>query len=128
MSSKMSMVNVEAATTLNSIIDEYISEFHMMPRKKEIGIPKSTKERKAEQMMAASSIDELEYETVREAVSKTVSVMREIEYEIVTHDLSEYKDRRRKVEEILSILHVGRAYPDKAIKRLKSLRPKLAKL
>lgn len=123
--SKLALVNVEAITTLNNIINEYIAEFHMMPHKKEIGIPRTTKERKAEQMMAASYIDELDYDTVRDAVNKTVSVMREVEYEIATSDLSQYKDRRKKAEEILSILHIGRAYPDKAIKRLKGLRPKL---
>jgi len=59
------------------------------------------------------------------AVYKTTSIMRGIEQELVSYDLSKYIKRRKTVEQINSIMHISRAYPDNAIKRLKELRPKI---
>ena len=49
--------------------------------------------------------------------------MRDIEQDLVSHDLSKYINRRKKVEQLGSIMHISRAYPDNAMKRLKALKP-----
>jgi hypothetical protein len=125
---KQRMVGNEAIITLNNIVMDYLNEFNMRPKPKEVGIPLTQGEKAAQAMMEASSIDEPEYEDVVAAVSKTISIMKNIEQDLVSNDLSKYINRRRTVEQINSIMAISRSYPDNAIKRLKGLRPKIQKI
>ena len=120
------MVNIEASITLNDIVREYIMEFDYWQKdgsKKETEL--TTNEKKGLALTAASYVEELDRESIVKAIRKTISVMNDIEYNLVGGDLSAYKDRRRKVEQILSIIHVSSAYPANAVKRLKMIRPKV---
>ena len=119
------MVGIEAILTLNDLVMDYLNEFNMRPKPKAAGIPLTQAEKAAQAMIEASGIDEPEHDKVVSAVYKTASIMRGIEQELVSYDLSKYIKRRKTVEQINSIMHISRAYPDNAIKRLKELRPKI---
>jgi hypothetical protein len=118
-------VYMEAATTLLSLVDEYIDRFGFSKRKKtkdgkEIINP--IFERRIDNLLSASSIEEWDYESIVASTRRTIDAMRDIEYECSGTDLSAYKDRRRNVEKILSIMHIGKTYHEDAIKRLKKIR------
>ena len=118
------LVGVEALTTLNDLVMEYLDEFNMRPKPKDVGIPQTRAEKAAENLIRASHAEETDYQSVMSAINKTVGVMRDIEQDLISHDLGKYIDRRRKVEQLGSIMHISRAYPDSALKRLKDMRPK----
>ena len=122
---KQELVYMEASITLNDLVAEYIAEFGMRPKNKREDDKLTESEKEANFLVNASGVDELSYENVLSACNRTINVMKNIEYDLISGDLGEHKDRRRKVEQILSIMHIGRAYPDSAIKRLKGLRPKM---
>ena len=122
---KHEMVGIEAILTLNNLVMEYLNEFNMRPKPKAPGVPLTQAEKAAQAMIEASDIDEPEHDKVVSSVYKTVAIMRGIEQELVSYDLSKYIKRRKTVEQINSIMHISRAYPDNAIKRLKELRPKI---
>ena len=122
---KHEMVGIEAILTLNDLVMEYLNEFNMRPKPKAPGVPLTQTEKAAQAMIEASDIDEPEHDKVVSSVYKTVAIMRGIEQELVSYDLSKYIKRRKTVEQINSIMHISRAYPDNAIKRLKELRPKI---
>jgi hypothetical protein len=122
------MVYVEAAVTLNDIVNEYMREFGLMPRPRGPGVQQTKAEKRGEDLMHASYIEEPDYDSVIKACRKTVMKLEDFENEVVTSDLSEQRDRRRKVEEIISIMHISRTYPENAIKRLKRLRPVMEKV
>lgn len=121
---KQALVGVEALTTLNDLVMAYLDEFNMRPKPKEVGIPQTRAEKAAENLIRASHAEETDYQSVMSAINKTVGVMRDIEQDLISHDLGKYIDRRRKVEQLGSIMHISRAYPDSALKRLKDMRPK----
>jgi len=121
---KQALVGVEALTTLNDLVMAYLDEFNMRPKPKEVGIPQTRAEKAAENLIRASHAEETDYQSVMSAINKTVGVMRDIEQDLISHDLGKYIDRRRKVEQLGSIMHISRAYPDNALKRLKDMRPK----
>ena len=118
-------VNMAAAVTLNDIVTEYISEFGMIPKNKKEDDKLTESEKEENFLIKASWLDDLTYDTILAACNKTIEVMKNIEYDLISGDLYEHKERRRKVEQILSIMHIGRAYPESAVKRLKGLRPKI---
>jgi len=118
------LVGVEALTTLNDLVYAYLDEFNMRPKPKDVGIPQTRAEKAAENLIRASHAEETDYQSVMSAINKTVGVMRDIEQDLISHDLGKYIDRRRKVEQLGSIMHISRAYPDSALKRLKDMRPK----
>jgi len=118
------LVNVEALVTLNALVMEYLGEFNMNLRPKEPGQSLTRMEIAGQKLISASGSDETDYASIMSAVNKTVGIMRDIEQDLISHDLSKYIDRRKTVEQIGSIMHISRAYPDKAVKRLKNLRPK----
>ena len=122
---KHELVGIEAILTLNDLVMEYLNEFNMRPKPKAPGVPLTQTEKAAQAMIEASDIDEPEHDKVVSSVYKTVAIMRGIEQELVSYDLSKYIKRRKTVEQINSIMHISRAYPDNAIKRLKELRPKI---
>jgi hypothetical protein len=118
-------VYMEAATTLLSLVDEYIDRFGFLKRKKTKDgkeIVNLILERRADNLLSASSIEEWDYESIVASTRRTIDAMRDIEYECSGTDLSAYKDRRRNVEKILSIMHIGKTYHEDAIKRLKKIR------
>jgi len=118
------LIGVEALTTLNELVYAYLDEFNMRPKPKDVGIPQTRAEKAAENLIRASHAEETDYQSVMSAINKTVGVMRDIEQDLISHDLGKYIDRRRKVEQLGSIMHISRAYPDSALKRLKDMRPK----
>ena len=121
------LLYVEATITLNDIVHEYMKEFGLLPQVREVGVPASRAEKRGEELMKVSYIDEPNLDSVIKACRKTVSKLEDFENEIVTSDLSEQRERRRKIEQIISIMHISRTFPEKAIKRLKGLRPKMEK-
>ena len=120
---KQALVGVEAITTLNELVMAYLDEFNMRPKPKEVGIPQTREEKAAENLIKASYAEETDYQSVMSTINRTVGVMRDIEQDLISHDLSKYIDRRKKVEQLGSIMHISRAYPDSALKRLKEIRP-----
>ena len=120
---KQKLVGVEAVLVLNDLVMAYLDEFNMRPKPKEVGIPQTRAEKAAENLIKASHAEETDYGSVVSVINKTASVMRDIEQDLISHDLGKYIDRRRKVEQLNSIMHISRAYPDNAMKRLKALKP-----
>ena len=120
---KQELVGVEAVVVLNDLVMAYLDEFNMRPKPKEVGIPQTRAEKAAENLIKASHAEETDYGSVVSVINKTASVMRDIEQDLISHDLGKYIDRRRKVEQLNSIMHISRAYPDNAMKRLKALKP-----
>jgi len=121
---KQALIGVEALTTLNDLVMAYLDEFNMRPKPKDVGIPQTRAEKAAENLIKSSYAEETDYQSVMSAINKTVGVMRDIEQDLISHDLGKYIDRRKKVEQLGSIMHISRAYPDNALKRLKDIRPK----
>jgi hypothetical protein len=117
------LVGLEAVLVLNDLVMAYLNEFNMRPKPKEVGIPQTRAEKAAENLIKASYAEETDYSSVMLTINRTVSVMRDIEQDLISHDLSKYINRRKKVEQLASIINISRAYPDNAMKRLKSLRP-----
>ena len=116
---------LEAAKTLLSLVDEYIDHFGFLKRKKTKDgkeIINRVLEKRAETLTVASCVEEWDQESIVESTRRTIEAMKEIEYECSGTDLSQYKDRRRNLEKILSIMHIGRTYHDDAMKRLKKIR------
>lgn len=74
----------------------------------------------SDQIMRASMIHEEDLDSVSDAVDRVLHVMRGIE-EMGTGDAEGHRIRQLKMAEIGSIVHIARAFPDKAIKRLKEL-------
>ena len=120
---KQELVGVEAVLVLNDLVMAYLDEFNMRPKPKEVGIPQTRAEKAAENLIKASYAEETDYSSVMLTINRTVSVMRDIEQDLISHDLSKYIDRRKKVEQLGSIMHISRAYPDNAMNRLKALKP-----
>ena len=120
---KQELVGVEAVVVLNDLVMAYLDEFNMRPKPKEVGIPQTRAEKAAENLIKASHAEETDYGSVVSVINKTASVMRDIEQDLISHDLGKYIDRRRKVEQLNSIMHISRSYPDNAMKRLKALKP-----
>ena len=118
-------VGMEALITLNSLVSEYLDEFNMRPKPKEPGIFLTDIEFAANALIRASHSDETDYYSVMSAVNKTAGAMRDIEQNLISHDLSKYIGRRKTVEQLGSIMHISRAYPADALKRLKRLRPQV---
>jgi len=122
-----SIVLMEATITLQELVNEYINEFGLGPRPRMVGVPPSNAEKQGDILMSVSIVDDMDRDSVVRACIKTVSAMNDFENEFVISDLSSRRDRRRKIEQIKSILHISRTYPENAIKRLKGLRPKYEK-
>lgn len=119
----LQLVGVEAVLVLNDLVMAYLDEFNMRPKPKDVGIGPTRAEKAAENLIKASYAEETDYPSVLTTINRTVGVMRDIEQDLVSHDLSKYIDRRKKVEQLGSIMHISRAYPDNAMKRLKALKP-----
>lgn len=122
---KHQLIYMEAAITLTDLVDEYISHFGFRKRTKTkdgVELINRTLEKRADNLTNASSIDEWEYQSILDATRRTVDAMRDIEYECSGSDLSAYKNRRKNIEKITSILRIGRTYHDDALKRLKKIR------
>lgn len=121
-----SKLYLEAATTLDALIDEYINHFEF----RKIRYTKDGKAfvnsyfaKKADSLIEASAMDDLDHRSVTQAVRRTMDVMVDLERICTAIVLPEYRERRKNLEKILSILHIGRTYHDDAIRRLKKLRP-----
>ena len=121
---KHEIVYLECVVTLNEIVARYIKEFNMRPVKKNGDKKITESEKMADLLVSASHVEDINYDNVVSACNKTISIMKDIEYELISGDLGEHKDQRRLVEQLLSILHIGRSYPDNAIKRAKALMQK----
>jgi len=121
---KHEIVYLECVITLNGIVARYIEDFSMRPVKKNDDKRLTESEKMADLLVSASHVEDINYDNVVSACNKTIGIMKDIEYELISGDLGEHKERRHLVEQLLSILHIGRAYPDNAIKRAKALMPK----
>lgn len=98
-----------ASLTLTEQMKEYI-EFLSTRKQMDFG----------EMLIESSYIPEETYDAVIRAVDDCLSVMSVIEQD-TTGDTQGHRLRMKLVSEIKSIMHIARAFPDKAIKRLKEL-------
>jgi hypothetical protein len=73
-----------------------------------------------DQIMRASRLDEEDYDSVSDAADRVLHVMRSVE-EMGTGDAEGHRVRQMRMAEIASIMHIARAFPDKAVKRLQGL-------
>lgn len=73
-------------------------------------------------LMNASVLDELNYTTVKSAISKICRTIKDLEENIVSN-VDEPRSIRKNLEELSSILHISRSHVDNAIKRTLELRP-----
>lgn len=73
-----------------------------------------------DQVMRASRLDEEDLDSLSDAADRVLRVMRSIE-EMGTGDVEGHRVRQMRVAEIASIMHIARAFPDKAVARLKAL-------
>ena len=111
---KQQIIILDASILIGELIQEYIDNF------------KFRDPRKTENLINASFIEEPTMDEVKGAIWRILNVMKDIEYD-ATSVVDEYVNRRKKIEQIKSILLIGRSHPDSAIKRLKGLKPKYAK-
>jgi hypothetical protein len=101
-------VFMHAAISLDKLIKEYL-DFVVTKR------PYVT-----DQIMRASRLDEEDYDSVADAADRVLRVMRNIE-EMGTGDVEGHRVRQMKMAEMISIMNIARAFPDKAVKRLQAL-------
>jgi hypothetical protein len=121
------LLYVDASVTLSALVDDYILKTGLrkrLKRKDGTEIINRHREKMADTLTEASQIDECDHDSILASLRKTLDVMKDIEYQCSGSDLSEYKNRRKDVEKISSILHIGRTYHNDAMKRLKNLRKK----
>jgi hypothetical protein len=111
---KQQIIILDASILIGELIQEYIDNF------------KFRDPRKTENLINASFIEEPTMDEVKGAIWRILNVMKDIEYD-ATSMVDEYVNRRKKIEQIKSILLIGRSHPDSAIKRLKGLKPKYVK-
>ena len=111
---KQQIIILDASILIGELIQEYIDNF------------KFRDTRKTENLINASFIEEPTMDEVKGAIWRILNVMKDIEYD-ATSMVDEYVNRRKKIEQIKSILLIGRSHPDSAIKRLKGLKPKYVK-
>ena len=111
---KQQIIILDASILIGELIQEYIDNF------------KFRDPRKTENLINASFIVEPTMDEVKGAIWRILNVMKDIEYD-ATSMVDEYVNRRKKIEQIKSILLIGRSHPDSAIKRLKGLKPKYVK-
>jgi len=108
---KQQIIILDASILIGELIQEYIDNF------------KFRDPRKTENLINASFIEEPTMDEVKGAIWR---IVKDIEYD-ATSMVDEYVNRRKKIEQIKSILLIGRSHPDSAIKRLKGLKPKYVK-
>ena len=111
---KQQIIILDASILIGELIQEYIDNFKFR-------VPLKT-----ENLINASFIEEPTMDEVKGAIWRILNVMKDIEYD-ATSMVDEYVNRRKKIEQIKSILLIGRSHPDSAIKRLKGLKPKYVK-
>jgi len=111
---KQQIIILDASILIGELIQEYIDNF------------KFRDPRKTENLINASFIEEPTMDEVKGTIWRILNVMKDIEYD-ATSMVDEYVNRRKKIEQIKSILLIGRSPPDSAIKRLKGLKPKYVK-
>lgn len=106
------LVALEAEQSINAIMNQFVDRFH---------INRSDRKHYLTFLTQASFIPELDYDGVRSAVVRVTETLKMIEYNS-SGDISEMAKWRRAFEQIGSIMHISRAYPNDAVKRLKKLR------
>lgn len=116
---------------LNELIDTYISEVFPVPvAGKRRRPPEDNDEttykymqkltqtdRNIEYLLNCSTIDDVEYSDIKQALYYTVDAMKRFEYEH-NGDITNMKRIRYKVEEINSIIRISSSHPASALKRL----------
>ena len=127
-------IAVSAIMSLYVIVEIYIKQFFPKPktRKNEINDNtlekreriKTKREKGIELLINASTVNEETIDGVSLAVLSTIEAMRKLEHDS-SGDITERKEFRRLIEQIKSIMHIGKAYPDDAMKRLSRLSDKL---
>ena len=106
------LVAVEAEQTINGILYQYIERFCFN---------RSDRRKALTTLMEASQLPELDYDGIKLTVVRLSDTMRSIEMDS-TGDISEMAKWRKAIDQISSIMHISRAYPKDAMKRLKRLR------
>ena len=102
-------VFVHAAIAMDALINDFLNFIAIGKRQYVV-----------DQIMKASRLDEEDLDSVMDAVDRVLFVMKAVA-ENGTGDMEGHRVRQKKMAEIRSIMNIGRAYPDAAIKRLKAL-------
>lgn len=82
--------------------------------------PNALHEKKHERLMIAMQSEKDNFEDLPDVIKRVSGVMRDIYYDM-TGDTSKLSDVRKKVDELGSILHIGRSYPRDAARRAKNI-------
>lgn len=98
-----------AAVAVNQIVNGYMD--FLAPAKREY---------LAERLMRASYIEEETYQSVSEAVGRTLHIMKNVE-ELGSGDMTGHRQWQRRLAEVKSIMHIARSHPQAAVSRLKTL-------
>ena len=80
-----------------------------------------------DQVMAASTIENGDLKNLKRAMERTARLIKDYQYNSAGVPSEHIADSRRAMEQLGSILHIGIAYPDKALARAIKLRPKVVK-
>lgn len=112
---------MNATTVFHQLVNEYIIYACLVVP---MGIENRPKEILLDRINNASTIEDESLESLRKSISKTLDVMRDIEYSR-TSGIEGLTLRHKIMSEILSILHIAAAYPQSANARLSRLTRKL---
>ena len=81
----------------------------------------SLTKRAEENLLDALRSNSDEFEDLNLITKRTAAVMQDIYYDL-TGDISTLKSIKKKVEELGSILHIGRSHPEAALRRVQMIK------
>ncbi|CAB4131111.1 hypothetical protein UFOVP120_60 [uncultured Caudovirales phage] len=108
----MEKVLIEVETSFNLFVQIILCEFDPERHRHLI-----------EQLMVMSAIDNGDLSNLKRAVDRTARWVKDYQYNSPGVPSEQIADARRCIEQLSSIIHIGRAYPDKAASRAIKLRP-----
>jgi len=82
--------------------------------------PNALNEAEQERLVLASSCDSDDLAGLLPAIQRTARVMKDMAYDC-SGDIEDLRSIARKVQELGSVLHIARAYPDQALARAKAI-------
>jgi hypothetical protein len=81
----------------------------------------SLTKRDEEKLLDALRSNSDEFEDLKLVIKRTASVMQDIYYDL-TGDTSTLQSIKKKIEELGSILHIGRSHPEAAFRRVEMIK------
>lgn len=119
-------VNDVAVDTINTLVVNYLKKFkfyEVIPfaTSGKRFLRNSRNQRVTEKLTTAAYVDDPTYDGINTALKRLLWAMEEVEGEAGAEFMEMIK-WRKGMEEIFSIMHVGRSHPESAIVRLKKLK------